>query len=112
MSINKELLKGAIEAIVLQCLHDDGEAYGYELVQRIAQQSENIFAFQEGTLYPLLYRMEDRGYVTSTRKIATSGKERRYYKITPAGKTFLKGRRKEFDTLFRALKTSLHFSSV
>ena len=112
MSLNKELLKGAIEAVVLQSLADDGEAYGYELIQRIAEQSKNIFAFQEGTLYPLLYRLEDRGYVTSTRKTATSGKERRYYKITPAGKTFLKNRRSEFDTLFRALKTSLHFSGV
>lgn len=112
MALNKELLKGAIEAVVLQALSDDGEAYGYELIQRIAEQSEGVFAFQEGTLYPLLYRMEDRGYVTSKRKIATSGKERRYYTITSVGKSFLNTRRKEFNTLFHALKTSLHFSGV
>lgn len=112
MALNKELLKGAIEAVVLQALADDGEAYGYELIQRIAKQSNDVFTFQEGTLYPLLYRIEDRGYVTSTRKVATSGKERRYYAITPAGKTFLNGRRDEFNTLFNALKTSLHFANV
>ncbi len=112
MSLNKELLKGAIEAVVLQCLADDGEAYGYELLQRIASQSNNVFAFQEGTLYPLLYRMEDRKYVTSIRKTVSGSKERRYYKITPAGKTFLKNRRTEFGTLFSALKTSLHFANV
>lgn len=109
MQFSKEILKGSAEVIVLQALHDS-DAYGYELVERIARTSENIFEFQEGTLYPLLYRLEDRALVTSYSKQAPSGKERRYYQITKEGDAFLRSRTKELSTFITGLRKALRFS--
>ena len=97
MLFSKELLKGTAELIVLQTLSDYGESYGYELTKSIATQSDNVFEFQEGTLYPLLYRLELKKYIESQKKNAPNGKERRYYSITDLGKKQLKEKKKELN---------------
>lgn len=107
MQFSKETLKGAAEVIVLQALRR-GDAYGYELITRIAQTSDNVFEFQEGTLYPLLYRLEDHGHVTSYLQDAPSGKRRRYYSITKSGASFLDARTKEYATFVAGLQHALH----
>ncbi len=110
MQFSKELLKGVAEVVVLQTLKNEGEAYGSQLIKAIAHSSKNVFEFQEGTLYPLLYRLEFKGYVTSEKRNAPSGKERRYYAITPAGDSMLKEKRKEFDAFVIGLKHVLHLA--
>ncbi len=110
MQFSKEIMKGAAEIIVLQALKDGGELYGYELLKTISDVSNGVFEFQEGTLYPLLYRLEFKGYVTSVKKTAPSGKERRYYLLTPAGDSLLKEKRKEFDAFVIGLKHVLHLA--
>ena len=109
MQFSKEMMKGAAEAIVLQAL-DTSDAYGYELITRIAETSDNVFEFQEGTLYPLLYRLEDRGLVKSYKTQAPSGKERRYYSITKDGRSFLASRTQEFKAFIAGLQQALHLS--
>lgn len=111
MQFSKEIMKGAAEIIVLRTLKDEGEAYGYQLIKSIAAQSKNIFEFQEGTLYPLLYRLEARGYVTSHKKQAPSGKERRYYEITKKGKGLLAERETELGLFTKGMSKLFHFSS-
>ena len=108
MQFSKEMIKGVAEIIVLQTLHDQGEAYGYQLTRALAKTSNNIFELQEGTLYPLLYRLEFKGLVTSSIQPAPSGKERRYYKITLKGKKLLQDRSMELSTLLRGIKQVLH----
>ena len=110
MQFSKEIMKGAAEIIVLQALKDQGALYGYELLKTISDVSQGVFEFQEGTLYPLLYRLEFKGYVTSEKRNAPSGKERRYYALSLAGDTMLKGKRKEFDAFVIGLKHVLHLS--
>lgn len=100
-------MKGAADVIVLKAL-EESDAYGYELVERIATTSENIFEMQEGTLYPLLYRLEDRGDVKSYKAEAPSGKERRYYKITSQGKKLLKARTGEYASFITGMQRALH----
>ncbi|MBI4599204.1 helix-turn-helix transcriptional regulator [Candidatus Uhrbacteria bacterium] len=110
MPFSKELMKGAAELIVLQALCDHGESYGYQLVQTIADTNNNIFEMQEGTLYPILYRLESKGLVTSQKRTAPSGKERRYYTITKSGKKVLAERLGEFQSFMRAMKNALSLS--
>lgn len=110
MQFSKEIMKGAAEIIVLQALKDRGELYGYELLKTISDVSQGVFEFQEGTLYPILYRLEFKGYVTSEKKTAPSGKERRYYSLTEAGGGILKDRRKELDAFVIGLKHVLHLA--
>lgn len=98
-------MKGAAEMIVLQALSDEGEAYGYDLMKAIKRKSRDIFEFQEGTLYPLLYRLEDRGLVASKKQTAPSGKVRRYYHLTQKGGTHLKDRSKEWKLFAEGMQT-------
>ena len=85
MKISKELLKGSTAIMILKVI-SEGETYGYELVQQLYRKSEGTFKLNEGTLYPILHTMEKEGYIESFRRESDSGRERKYYRITAAGK--------------------------
>jgi PadR family transcriptional regulator PadR len=106
------LVKGVAEVIILQILSAQGEAYGYQLIERIRQASAEVFTFREGTLYPLLYRLEHDGYVVSRRKVGENGKERRYYKITDKGQKQLVTKREEYLLFKGGMETVLTPATV
>ncbi len=110
MQFSKEILKGALDAIVLKSLSTYGESYGYELIQHINHDSDGIFELREGTVYPLLYRLEDQKLIKSYRKLTPQGKERRYYELTKAGKKHLEERVNEYGTFLVGMKQALHLS--
>lgn len=112
MQFSTVLMKGMADLIVLRILDKHGESYGYQLIERISEQSKNLFAFQEGTLYPLLYKMERDGLVTSKRKAALSGKERRYYRITDLGRAQLAARSREYKGFLQGLQSVFDWSTV
>lgn len=60
----QQLKKGVLELLVLKLICD-GPTYGYELLQRLKERSENRFVLKEGTLYPILYRLEDEGLIAA-----------------------------------------------
>ena len=64
MKINKELLKGSTELIVLGVLENEN-MYGYQMIKELKEKSENVFEFQEGTLYPILHKLEEKGWILS-----------------------------------------------
>lgn len=107
MKFSSELLKGTAELLVLQILLKGGESYGYELVRSIAESSSHVFEFQEGTLYPLLYRLEARGFIDSKEKLSPTGKKRRYYSIATPGTAALKERKVELSAFVQGLSTAL-----
>lgn len=90
----RQLKKGVLEILVLQLLQEE-EKYGYQLLSELRNRSGGLFAMKEGTLYPILYRLEDDGLVES-RWQELKGKElsRKYYAITGQGKETL-GKLKE-----------------
>ena len=77
--------------------------HGYEISKRIAQQTGGVLQFNLASLYPLLYRMEKRGLLKGKWEQAKSGRERRFYHLTPAGKKQLAPLRAEWSLFFRAL---------
>ena len=85
----RQLKKGVFEILVLQLLIKE-EKYGYQLISELKDKSDGVFTLKEGTLYPILYRLEDDGLVVS-RWSVPSGKEvsRKYYAITDEGRTTL-----------------------
>ena len=107
MNFSKELMKGTSEIIVLKALYEEGEAYGYQLITTIQHSSDNIFQFKEGTLYPLLYRLEDKNYITSKEKTGPNGKKRRYYSITQKGIRILREKITETKSFIDALNQVL-----
>lgn len=86
----KQIKKGVLEILVLKLLEND-EKYGYQLISELKEKSGGMFTLKEGTLYPILYRLEDEGLVIS-RWREPKGKEisRKYYQITYKGGQELK----------------------
>lgn len=90
LKYERQLKKGVLEMIVLQLLSKK-KMYGYQLIMDMKELSQEMFTLREGTLYPILYRLQDDGLVTSQWTEA-KGKEqsRKYYYITDDGKKALK----------------------
>lgn len=85
----KQMKKGVLEMLVLKMLVTKPK-YGYQIIQEIKEKSEEIFSLKDGTLYPVLYRLEDEGLVVSEWSEA-EGKQvpRKYYRITEEGRDAL-----------------------
>ena len=94
------LKKGSAEFLVLSLLEAETR-HGYELQKLIESRSDGVLSFNVASLYPLLYRMEERGWIVG-RWVEKSGERRkRYYRLTAAGKAALEAQRaswKEFVT--------------
>ena len=71
----RQLKKGVLEMVVLRLLAEQ-PSHGYELIQRLRRGSGGMLDLKEGTLYPILYRLEDDGYITSAWQNTESGKQR------------------------------------
>jgi DNA-binding PadR family transcriptional regulator len=86
--LSKELIGASSIPIILSILTKD-ESYGYEIIQNIKEISGGKIEFGEGTLYPVLHKLEKKGLIQSSWKVAESGRKRKYYKISSQGKKAL-----------------------
>ena len=96
MKVSKELLKGSTSLLVLSLL-EDANMYGYEMVKKLKEKSNNVFELKEGTLYPILHGLEEKKYIQSYWD-ETGAKKRKYYSITKEGKKHLQTKREEWNT--------------
>lgn len=82
----RQMKKGVLEMLVLKLLEQE-EKYGYQMIRELSEKSGGLFDLKEGTLYPILYRLEDESLVIS-RWSEPKGKEvsRKYYAITEKGR--------------------------
>ena len=94
--MDKNLLGGSTVLMLLSLL-SEGDRYGYDIIRELAARSENVFQMREGSLYPVLHRMEAQGWVTAYEQAAENGKKRRYYRITSAGKKQLTAERRQWE---------------
>ncbi len=83
---SKELLKGTLEVIVLKLLSENGRMYGYELSQKVKQQTEGKIHLKDGSLYPALHKLTKDGILTYE-EVNIGKRVRKYYKLTPKGET-------------------------
>ena len=83
--MDKGFIGGSTMLMLLSLLRER-DYYGYEIIKEIELRSNSVFQFKEGTLYPVLHRMEARGFLKSYKAKAETGKERKYYQITSKGK--------------------------
>jgi PadR family transcriptional regulator, regulatory protein PadR len=101
-SIGRELKRGTLELIVLHLLAP-GEAYGYEIVSTLTAQSDGALTVTDGTLYPVLYRLERAGFVQVRWDTPDRGVPRKYYRLTPAGRAELALLEHEWTTFATAM---------
>lgn len=110
MDIKKELTKGSSAMLVLSVLEKE-DLYGYMIIKRIAQKSEDVFSFKEGTLYPILHNFESNGYVKSY-TVEVESRKRKYYKITKKGIKALNEARKEWEAYTMAVRKVIDVNPV
>jgi DNA-binding PadR family transcriptional regulator len=85
IELNKEIMASSLAPIVLMLLRSQ-ESYGYQIIQGLRDKTAGQLNIAEGTLYPILKKMESKKWIEGTWKKADSGRERRYYSITFKGK--------------------------
>jgi len=89
---NRELRKGSAELLVLTFL-EARPRHGYEVGKLIEARSQGRIRFRIGSLYPILCRLEDRGLISGRWLEKPGERRRRFYRLTPAGRKFLKAQR-------------------
>jgi transcriptional regulator len=81
-----ELLHGTLDLMVLKTLNTMGSLHGYGLARRIEQVAEGSLSLNQGTVYPALLRLEQRGWISSDWGVSENNRRARYYSITRPGK--------------------------
>src|SRR5271155_4728912 len=105
-----EVLQGTLDLIVLKTLEAMGPLHGYGIAQRIQQVSEDLLKLNQGTLYPALLRLEQRGWISSKWGVSDNNRKAKYYSLTRAGRKQLIEETESWDRMSaminRVLKTS------
>jgi transcriptional regulator len=100
--VNLRIKRGSAELAILAVLAD-APRHGYEIARQIEQNSGGLLRFTLASLYPMLYRLEARGWVAGKWETLPSGRRRRCYRLTEAGRKKLVPLRAEWRLFFRAL---------
>ena len=82
----EDILRGTLDLLVLKTLETLGPLHGYGIARRIEQVSENLLHLNQGTLYPALLRLEQKGWISSRWGTSDNNRRARYYALTKAGK--------------------------
>jgi PadR family transcriptional regulator PadR len=105
----RELRRGTLELAILHLLTEQ-DRYGYELVVNLSERTDGFMAIKEGTLYPVLYRLEENGWVEMYWQTPDRGNARKYSRITDAGRTAYHDLRREWLEHVEKLKILLEGS--
>ena len=81
-----DVLQGTLDLMVLKTLDTLGSMHGYGIAQRIQQVSENLLQLNQGTLYPALLRLEQRGWISSKWGVSENNRKARFYALTRSGR--------------------------
>jgi PadR family transcriptional regulator PadR len=81
-----DILQGTLDLMVLKTLDTLGSMHGYGIAQRIQQVSKNLLQLNQGTLYPALLRLEQRGWISSKWGLSENNRKARFYALTRSGR--------------------------
>ena len=101
--LSRELIAASTETLILTLL-SNGENYGYELIQEVKRLSAEKIEWTDGMLYPVLHRMEQKGWIQSRWREAENGRRRKYYSIQRNGSKALKEQREQWMTVSNVFK--------
>lgn len=103
MDINKDLIAASSTPIVLAILAEE-DSYGYAILRRVRELSGGRMAWTDGMLYPVLHRLERLGHIEARWEVAESGRRRKYYRVTPAGREQLAEQRRQWEAVDATLR--------
>ncbi len=104
MAPQTELKRGSADLMILAVLEARAR-HGYEIAKLIDDRSEGVLRFHVGSLYPMLYRMERRGWIEGKWIEKSGQRRRRYYKLTTSGRRVLAEQRTSWRELLKALQS-------
>ena len=100
--LKADLLQGTLDMLILKAV-SLGPLHGYGIIQRIKQMSGELLTVEQGSLYPALYRIEQRGWVTSKWGLNETGRRAKFYKLTRHGQRQLAVEEESWDRLVLAV---------
>lgn len=111
MLSDKNPLSGNTAMLVLKLL-ETKDMYGYQIIEELADQSDELFRLKTGTLYPILHGLENDGVLTSYDDGAGNARVRKYYRITSKGRGLLEKKRSEWTDYSKAVNRVLNGGAV
>jgi PadR family transcriptional regulator, regulatory protein PadR len=97
-----DLLQGTLELMILKTLSRE-QMHGYGIAQRIHEAVDDLLKVEDGSLYPALYRMEERGWISSEWGTSDNNRRAKYYKLTKAGRRQLEAEAVNWRRVSRAM---------
>ena len=97
-----DLLQGTLDLLILKAL-SLGPLHGYGIIQRIRQLSDELLEVEQGSLYPAVYRIEQRGWISSKWGVTETGRRAKFYALTRAGSKQLTAEEESWDRLALAI---------
>lgn len=97
-----DLLQGTLDMLILKAL-SLGPLHGYGVIQRIGQMSDALLSVEQGALYPALYRIEQKGWVSSKWDVNETGRKAKFYRLTARGRKQLSIEEASWDLLALAI---------
>jgi len=97
-----DLLQGTLDMLILKAV-SLGPLHGYGIIQRIGQMSGEMLEVEQGSVYPALYRIEQRGWVSAKWELNETGRRAKFYTLTKAGKKQLEAEEASWDLLVLAV---------
>jgi PadR family transcriptional regulator len=104
-----DLPQGTLDLLILQVVAL-GPIHGYAIAQRIQQISRDVLQVQQGSLYPALHRLENRGLLAAEWKASETGRDAKFYRLTAKGRAQLKAETKNWERLSEAIQLILRMA--
>ena len=111
MQVRGNLKRGTAEMILLHLLLEK-DMYGYEILQEIKERSREKFILKDGSMYPILYRMIDKGLITDNQVLVGKRRTRVYYHITDEGKKYLDEIKAEYFFITEGISNILKYQGA
>ncbi|HUQ70175.1 MAG TPA: PadR family transcriptional regulator [Planctomycetaceae bacterium] len=104
------LLQGSLDMLILQALKKDAK-HGYAIARHLKEVSQDFLNVEEGSLYPALYRLEQRGWITSYWGTSDSNRRAKYYELSPLGRGQLKAEAEAWRRMSTAIDRVMGFQT-
>jgi transcriptional regulator len=107
----RDLLAGTLDMLILRMLQA-GPAHGLQIAQDIERRSDDVLLVEQGSLYPALHRLEERGWIASSWGVSDTNRRARFYRLTPMGKRQLVTESSRWESLTRAVARAMRPSGA
>jgi transcriptional regulator len=109
MTVKSDLPQGTLDLLIMKIVAL-GPVHGYAIAQRLQQVSRDVVQAPQGSLYPALHRLENRGFLDAVWKETESGREAKFYRLSKKGRTHLEAETASWQRLTEAVSLILNLS--